>query len=42
MALFVFLTEECRSDAQTYGLMYDVEKLVSRVEDSQSLTSRRS
>ena len=28
MALFVFLTEECRSDAQTYGLMYDVEKLI--------------
>jgi hypothetical protein len=38
MALFVFQTENCRSDAQTHGVTSDVEKLIQRVEDSQSLS----
>jgi len=38
MALFVYPTEDCLADAQTYGLTYEVEKLIQRVEDSQSLS----
>lgn len=38
MALFVFPTENCLSHAQTYGYTSEVEKLIQRVEGSQSLS----
>jgi len=38
MALLVYPTEDCLSDAQTHGLTYEVEKVIQRVEDSQSLS----
>ena len=38
MALFVYPTEDCLADAQTHGLSYEVEKLIQRVEGSQSLS----
>jgi tetratricopeptide (TPR) repeat protein len=38
LALFVFLTDSCQSDAQTYGLRHEVDKLIQRVETSQSLS----
>lgn len=38
MALFVFPAESCLSDAQTHGVTHEIEKLIQRVEDSQSLS----
>lgn len=36
MALFVFITENCRNDAYTHGLLDEVERFKERVESTQS------
>ena len=38
MALFVYITEECRSDAEAHALLSQVEKLAVRLSDEQRTT----
>ena len=36
MSIFVYLTENCKTDANTHGLVVELERLRDRVESAQS------